>query len=147
MQKLCKICNQKPVSQYSIIQVCWEKCYQEYQRQKKERKEQLKNDSKIVIDERKKNQVRVVSEVVKRRVYERDKWVCVFCHKHTKDHFHHILWWQEAEYWIEKNYANKLVLACHDCHTLCHHSDKSKEYREKGKKYIEEYYRNTPYKH
>ena len=100
--------------------------------------------SKKVTDNRSKNTKRKITKETKEIVYERDNWKCVFCNHSTQDHFHHILWGLDSEYTEDRNDPDKLVLACSDCHTICH-TKETKKYRELGKQYIKNYYvHNNP---
>ena len=84
----------------------------------------------------KKNTVRKITKETKEIVYERDGGKCVFCGKHTQDHFHHLYWGIESEYSENRNDPDKLVLSCMDCHTICH-TKETKKYRLLGKIYID----------
>lgn len=88
-----------------------------------------------MVDNRKKNTVRKITKETKEIVYERDEWKCVFCTRYTQDHFHHILWGLDSEYTEDRNDPDKLVLACSDCHTICH-TKETKKYRLLWKLYI-----------
>lgn len=88
-----------------------------------------------MVDNRKKNTVRKITKETKEIVYERDEWKCVFCTRYTQDHFHHILWGLDSEYTEDRNDPDKLVLACSDCHTICHTKETNK-YRLLWKLYI-----------
>lgn len=88
-----------------------------------------------MVDNRKKNTVRKITKETKEIVYERDWGKCVFCNHSTQDHFHHILWGLESEYTEDRNDPDKLVLACSDCHTICH-TKETKKYRLLWKLYI-----------
>lgn len=144
--KICRICQLKPVNQYSIPSVCWPKCYEEYQRRKQERKKQLINDSKIVIDDRKKIETREISDLVKKRVYERENGQCAICHVNTEDQFHHIFFWVEKKNYGRNN-ADQLILLCNGCHHRLHFTDETNNLREYCKTYVKDYYENLPYKH
>ena len=85
------------------------------------------------------NTKRLITKETKEIVYERDGGKCVFCWRHTQDHFHHLYWWIESEYSEDRNRPEAIVLACSDCHTLCHKVDTNK-YRKLGKDYIQHYY-------
>lgn len=98
--------------------------------------------SKKVIDNRSKNTKRVITKETKEIVYERDWGKCIFCSNSTQDHFHHILWGLESEYTEDRNNPDKLVLACSDCHTICH-TKETKKYRLLWKQYIKNYYENN----
>lgn len=90
----------------------------------------------------KKNTVRKVTKETKEIVYERDGGKCVFCKRPTQDHFHHIYWWMESEYSENRNDPDRLVLACYDCHTICH-TKETKKYRLLWKEYIKNICKNT----
>ena len=86
-------------------------------------------------DNRKKNTVRKITKETKEIVYDRDDGKCVFCWRHTEDHFHHLYWGIESEYSEDRNRPEAIVLSCSGCHNLCHKVD-TKKYRLLGKLYI-----------
>ena len=65
-----------------------------------------------------KNNVAKFSEETKREIVERDK-SCISCWDPWTD-CHHIYFSQQAEYWEDKNNANKWVLLCRLCHWKVH---------------------------
>jgi hypothetical protein len=80
-----------------------------------------------------KNTKRAFSKEVKEKVLDRD-WSCIIC-GWLWEHFHHVLYWGDAEYWEDRNNANKLVLLCSYCHHRLHF-EWNNDYRLQCKKYL-----------
>jgi len=94
--------------------------------------------SKKVVDNRKKNTTRVVTESVKDKVYTRDNWQCVICHKWTKDEFHHARYGADSLYDESKNTPEEIVLLCHPCHHELHFGS-GNTYRQDCIDYLKKY--------
>ena len=118
----CKICQKELKNQYSISNVCSEKCYNIKQEQKKQTKEQYKNIAKTLIDNRQKNTTREVTEIVKKRVYEREYWKCVICHtmENLESVPHHANYGIFAKFTADRNSSKELVTICRNCHYYIH---------------------------
>lgn len=97
--------------------------------------------NKKVIDNRKKNTVRKISKETKEIVYERDEWKCVICKMGTAHpEFHHCFFWNQSNYWQNRNDADQLVTLCAFCHHKLHF-EWGNNYRQMAIDYITNYYK------
>ena len=56
---------------------------------------------------------------VKKEILARDR-KCIICWELGFWSFHHVYFWQDAEYWDDRNNVNKWVLLCNNHHLEAH---------------------------
>lgn len=104
MSRSCKICGE--TNENSLLKFC-RKCY--YQEVKINDIRKPKNS----------NTKREFPKEMKSEVMKRDQW-CIICGDSSTIEFHHTLYGWEAEYWEDRNNANKIVWLCQKHHHECH---------------------------
>ena len=99
--------------------------------------------SKICIDHRKKNPTRKIDKFTKTDVLIRDNWYCIICNNAQIQEYHHLWYWGEKQLDEWRNWPDRLVWLCKDCHHELHFWIKSLWYREFTKKYLQSIYGNN----
>lgn len=72
-----------------------------------------------LVDNRKKNTKRSFPKEMKEEVMNRDR-CCILCWDAKTMELHHVFYGSDAEYWENRNNANKLVWLCKECHYDIH---------------------------
>ena len=97
---------------------------------------------KKVIDNRKKNTKRKISQEVAEEVKARDK-CCILCNHPYIEQIHHVYFWLDSNYWPNRNDPDQLVWLCTYCHDKLH-SRWGNSYRELCITYLKNIYGNPP---
>lgn len=74
---------------------------------------------------------------IKEAIVERDT-ACIICSKQWTD-CHHVSFWTESNYGLDRNNINQWVLLCRDCHWLAHACKKWEWVRQECINYLLKY--------
>lgn len=75
--------------------------------------------TKKMIDNRRKNTKRKIDPEVAYEVRARDGY-CILCEYGNIEQIHHTYYWNQANYWPNRNDPDQLVWLCNKCHDQLH---------------------------